>query len=308
LAPVDSTASFAFQAATSGGDVQEATEIANRLQGNTGPLTGRYVDWFTNFVQGNWGWSQSNSKPVIDVIVNSYPYSLQYAFPAGIISIILGYGIGLYSATNQYTIKDYAATFFAFFGISIPNFWFAIILVLLLGLVVPEVTLFGYKLLPLPVFYQTSEVLDHGWISWPNIRQLVIPVIVLSTAAMAGNMRYSRATALEYVRADFVKTARAKGASNWRVLLRHILRPAAVPLMTIFIGDVLALFLASSYLIEVVYQVPGLGLKGYQAIIAGDTPLVMGTTLIPLLIALLGTLLQDVAYTVLDPRIDYGDR
>jgi peptide/nickel transport system permease protein len=151
-------------------------------------------------------------------------------------------------------------------------------------------------------------VQEHGWVSWQNVRQLLAPVLVLATGAFAGNMRYSRAEALEYVNAEFVKTARAKGASDWRVLLVHILRPAAVPLMTIFIADLLGLLLASSFLVEVIFQIPGLALLGYNAIVNQDTPLVMGTTLIPVLLLLVGNLLQDIAYTVLDPRIDYGDR
>jgi peptide/nickel transport system permease protein len=121
-------------------------------------------------------------------------------------------------------------------------------------------------------------------------------------------MRYSRAEALEYVHAEFVKTARAKGASNWRTLTRHILRPAMVPLMTIFIADILGLFFAGAFFVEVVFQIPGLAQLAFNAIINQDTALVMGTTLIPVFIFVVGNLLQDIAYTVLDPRIDYGDR
>jgi peptide/nickel transport system permease protein len=138
--------------------------------------------------------------------------------------------------------------------------------------------------------------------------QLVLPVVVLVTSTIAGIMRYSRAEALEYVEAAFVKTARAKGAGELRVLSRHVLRPAAVPLVTILLGDILTIFLASSYLVEVVFGIPGLGQLSWEAILAQDTALVLGTTLVFTFIAVVGNLLQDVAYTVLDPRIDYGDR
>jgi peptide/nickel transport system permease protein len=139
-------------------------------------------------------------------------------------------------------------------------------------------------------------------------RQLVLPVVVLVTGTIAGIMRYSRAEALEYVEAEFVKTAKSKGADGYRILTRHILRPAAVPLMTILVGDILGIFLAASYLVEVVFGIPGLGQLSYNAIIAQDTSLVLGTTLIFTFISVIGNLIQDVAYTVLDPRIDYGDR
>jgi peptide/nickel transport system permease protein len=256
----------------------------------------------------NWGWSETRSQTVMDAMTDAIPYSLMYGVPAVLLSTVAGLGIGLYSAVNQYTKTDYVATFFAFFGISIPNFWFGIMLILILAVQAPEVTLFGVKLLPLPVFYQTDPVLTHGWVSWENARQLIMPVVVLSTAQIAGQMRYSRATAMEYVNAEFVKTARAKGASDWRVLIKHIFRPALIPLMTIFIAEILGLFFAGAYLVEVIFQIPGLAKLSYDALIAQDTPLFMGTSLIPILLLLLGNLLQDISYTVLDPRIDYGDR
>jgi peptide/nickel transport system permease protein len=308
MAPGGGETVFAFQAASSGGDPEAAEETFRRMRGLDRPLHVRYVDYMTGMLTGDWGWSTTRSQPVLDALAAAYPYSLQYAIPSTIISIIVGYGIGLYSATHQYELGDYLGTFVAFFGISIPNFWFAIMAVLIFAVQAPDVTILGAQLLPLPSFYQTGVVQQYGWISWENTRQLLAPVVVVSTASIAGNMRYSRAEALEYVHAEFVKTARAKGASNWRTLTRHILRPAMVPLMTIFIADILGLFFAGAFFVEVVFQIPGLAQLAFNAIINQDTALVMGTTLIPVFIFVVGNLLQDIAYTVLDPRIDYGDR
>lgn len=308
IAPGDGRAAFAFEAATSGGNVTQAQQTFDQIRGLQGSLLERYVGYMTNMATGDWGWSFTRNRPVIAAMADAYPYSLQYALPATLLAIVFGYGIGLYSATHQYTLTDYFGTFVAFFGISIPNFWFGIMLILIFAVQAFEVTLFGVQLLPLPSFYQTGVVQEHGWVSWENARQLILPVIVLTTGSVAGNMRYSRAEALEYVHAEFVKTARAKGAGGWRILLRHILRPAAVPLMTIFIADLLGLLFAGAYLTEVIFQIPGLALLSFNAIINQDTPLVMGTTLIPVLLVVIGNLLQDVAYTLLDPRIDYGDR
>jgi peptide/nickel transport system permease protein len=308
LAPGGGQASFQFSVATSGGSAEQAAETYKQIRGLTGPLHERYFDYMVNMATGDWGWSQTRNQEVITAIKVAYPYSLQYALPATAFSLLFGTAVGLYSATHRYTMTDYAGTFISFFGISIPNFWFGIMLILILAVQAPEVTLFGVKLLPLPVYYQTEPVLTHGWVSWENARQLIMPVIVLSTAQIAGQMRYSRATAMEYVNAEFVKTARAKGASDWRVLLRHIFRPALIPLMTIFIAEILGLFFAGAYLVEVIFQIPGLAKLSYDALIAQDTPLFMGTSLIPILLLLLGNLLQDISYTVLDPRIDYGDR
>ena len=164
--------------------------------------------------------------------------------------------------------------------------------------------MFGVQLGWFPVIFDPTV----GFFTFEMARQLVLPVFVLTTGTIAGIMRYSRAEALEYVQAEFVKTARAKGASGQRVLYRHILRPAAVPLMTILIADLLGIFLAASYLVEVVFGIPGLGQLSFLALIAQDTSVVLGTTLIFTFIAVIGNLLQDIAYTILDPRIDYGDR
>ncbi|WP_248898077.1 ABC transporter permease [Haloplanus halobius] len=294
ITPNPAAEQMQFQAAASGGSAEAAEEAFEARRGlDRSPWT-RYREYMHNMLTLNWGWSESRSQPVMDAITSALPYTAVYSIPTTILSILLGLSIGLYSATNQYTKTDYAATFFAFFGYAIPNFWFAIILLLV----------FGVQLGWFPVVFDA----DLPFLSLGMARQLVLPVIVLVTGTIAGIMRYSRAEALEYVEAEFVKTAKAKGAGGYRILTRHVLRPAAVPLMTILVGDILGIFLAASYLVEVVFGIPGLGQLSYNAIIAQDTSLVLGTTLIFTFVSVIGNLLQDVAYTVLDPRIDYGDR
>jgi peptide/nickel transport system permease protein len=220
-----------------------------------------------------------------------------YSAPSIVLSTVIGMSIGLYSALNQYSKVDFAATFGAFFGISIPNFWFGIMLILV----------FAVQLGWVPVLFSTT-VAEQRPFSVANFKQLILPIVVLSTAGLANNMRYARAEALEYVNAEFVKTARSKGATGWRMLTRHILRPTLVPLSTLLVGDLLGILLSSSLLVEVVFGIPGIGRLSYQALINQDTNLVLGTTFIPVFIAIFGNLLQDIAYTVLDPRIDFGDR
>jgi peptide/nickel transport system permease protein len=294
LTPNPAAEQLQFQAAASGGSAEAAREAFEARRGLNRPLWERYTAYMRNMVTLNWGWSDSRSQPVMEAITGAIPYTAVYSVPTTILSILLGLSIGLYSATHQYTKTDYAATFFAFFGYAIPNFWFAIILLLV----------FAVQLGWFPVVFDP----DVALVGAEMAHQLVLPVVVLVTGTIAGVMRYSRAEALEYVQAEFVKTAKAKGADEFRILTRHILRPAAVPLMTILIGDILGIFLAASYLVEVVFGIPGLGQLSYNAIIAQDTALVLGTTLIFTFIAVIGNLLQDIAYTVLDPRIDYGDR
>jgi peptide/nickel transport system permease protein len=294
LTPNQQVAQLQFQAAMGGGDPQEVAEAIEQQRGLNRPLLDRYVDYMTNMASLNWGWSTSRSQPVIEAIMEAIPYTMMYSVPWTILSVTIGLSIGLYSATHQYSRFDYTATFVAFFGYAIPNFWFGIILLVV----------FGVHLNMIPILFDPNVAV----FSVANAKQLIAPVFVLTTGSLAALARYSRAEALEYVEATFTKTARAKGASDNRILLFHILRPASVPLSTILVADLLGLFIANSYLVEVVFGIPGLGQLTFKAIQSQDTALVLGTTLIGVLIAVVGNLLQDVAYTVLDPRIDYGDR
>ncbi|MFB6092882.1 MAG: ABC transporter permease [Haloquadratum sp.] len=296
-APDPQLSRIQFRATARGGSAEAAAEAYARRRGLDGPLWQRYVEYLGNLAAGDWGWSETRSQPVAVAILSALPYSLLYTVPAVVLSTTLGIAIGLYSAFNQYTAADHAATFVAFFGISVPNFWFGIVLLLV----------FAVHLGWVPVLFDAQLARTRPF-SLANARQLVLPVFVLTTSAIASTMRYARAEALEYVRAAFVKTARAKGASDWRILTRHVLRPTLVPLSTILVGDLLGVVLAASYLVEVVFGIPGLGRLSLEAIRRQDTALVLGTTLVPAFVAVIGNLLQDLAYRVLDPRIDAGDR
>ncbi|MFB6135555.1 MAG: ABC transporter permease [Halobacteriaceae archaeon] len=296
----------AFQAAATGGNVTEAQQAYRQRRGLDRPLWQRYVDYVVNMFTFNWGWSFSQNRPVIDAIGSAWPYSAQYMIPATVISVLVAYSIGLYSAMHQYTLTDYVGTFIAFFGISIPNFWFAVMLILFGGVWLQELSLFGADLswLAFPTYYKTQVEM----FSLNNLHQIVLPIVVVSTATVAGQMRYARAQALEYVNAEFVKVAKAKGGSDWHILVWHVLRVAIVPLATILVSEFIALLFAGAFVTEFVFQIPGIGLMAFKAIRDNDTPLIMATTLIPVFLAIIGNLLQDLAYVWLDPRIEYGDR
>lgn len=293
-----------FQAAQGGGDPEQVREAAEAIRGLDRPFHVQYLDFIQNMLSLNWGWSTTRSEPVVDALLTAIPYSMMYGVPAVLLSTVLGIAIGLYSATNQYTRGDYIGTFIAFFGISIPNFWFAIILLVIFGGWLGWVDL---------LFNTQAPKVNGEWalsaiLSWPNIKQLILPMFVLMTGSIASIMRYSRAEALEYVEADFVKTAKSKGVSERSILTKHIFRPASIPIATILVGDILGIVFVGSYLIEVVFGIPGLGLLSYNAIVNQDTALVFGTVFIPVFIAIVGNLAQDIAYVILDPRIEYGDR
>ena len=296
----------AAQAASQGLSPEEARDRYLTQRGLDQSLAAQYADFVVDVFTFDWGHSVSQDEPVLESISEAWRYSVQYFLPATVLSVLVGYGIGLYSAMNRYSLADYLGSAVAYFGISIPNFWFAIVLILVVGVWFRSAEVLGVSLAPLSLrtFYDASL----PTFTVENAKQLILPVVVLSTASIAGQMRYSRAQALEYARAPFVKTARAKGASEWRILTRHVLRVALVPLSTILIVDVLAVLFAGSFIVEVIFGIPGLGVLALEAISRHDTPLVLATTLIPVFIAVVGNLLQDLAYLVLDPRIGYGDR
>lgn len=284
----------ATQAALEGNNPEDARQRALKQRGLDKPLHERYLNYVTSIYTLNWGWSETRSQPVIEAISESLYYTVQYSVPWTVLVAILGPLVGLYSSSNQYSWKDHAATGFAFFGYAIPNFFFGIILLLL----------FGVTLGWVPVIYNT----DAAVFSVENVVQLILPVFVLVTGSIGGIMRVSRNESAEYMNADFVKTAKAKGVSKFRIYGYHILRPTMVPLSTTMVGLLLALFTGSSILVEVVFGIPGLGRLLFRAVVAQDTSVVLGTSLFFTFIATIGNLLQDLVYTALDPRISFDDR
>jgi peptide/nickel transport system permease protein len=284
----------ATQAALQGGNPAEAAERVRELRGLDAPLHQRYIDYVTGVYTLNWGWSETRNQPVIEAIANALYYTVQYSIPWTLLVVLLGPLVGLYSSANKYSWRDHLATGFAFFGYAIPNFFFGIILLLI----------FGVELGWIPVVYNT----DVPVFSLDNAVQLVVPVFVLVTGSVGGVMRVSRNESSEFMNADFVKTANAKGVSTFRIYARHVLRPTMVPLSTTMVAELLALFIGSSLLVEIVFGIPGTGRLLYRAIIAQDTSVVLGLTLFFTFVAVIGNLVQDLVYTVLDPRIDFDDR
>ena len=293
-APNPAIQEAATQAALEGGDPQEAIERERELRGLDEPLHVRYLDFLTSVYTFEWGWSEHRSQPVTEALSEGVYYTAQYSVPWTILTILIGPLVGVYSAANMYSWKDHLATGFAFFGYAIPNFFFGIILLLL----------FGVWLDWIPVVYNT----DVAVFSLENVRQLAIPVFVLVTGSIGGIMRVSRNESAEFQNADFMKTAKAKGVSPLRAYAYHVMRPTLVPLSTTLVGQLLAIFLGSSLLVEVVFGIPGLGRLTFDALVAQDTNLVLGATLLFTFIAVIGNLLEDIVFTILDPRISYDDR
>jgi peptide/nickel transport system permease protein len=298
LSPNPGAMQATMSCAAVGEDPEECRENFKEQRGLDKPVLERYTNYMINMATFNWGWSHSRTQSVTAALSEAWPYSAQYGIPTLILSTIIGYGVGIYSSYKQYSLADYGGAFFSFVGISIPNFWFALVLILL----------FSVWLNIFPVYYESLVPSEEGWLSVANLEQIVLPTIVLTSSSLAFQMRYTRAQMLEQMNQEYVKVAKAKGASDYRLLIWHVLRMAAVPLATSFVGVLISILWTGSVIIEQIFAIPGIGLMSYQAIIQQDTPLILATTLIPVFIAILGNLAEDLAQIWLDPRIDYGER
>jgi peptide/nickel transport system permease protein len=229
--------------------------------------------------------------PVMELIKIHWVYSFQLIFLSMIFAAALGILIGVCSAVKQYSKFDYVTTVFSFIGISIPNFWLGIMLILL----------FSVKLGWFKTYYDTSLPL----FSLGNLKALILPVITLGTGMMAAYTRYARSSTLENLRKEYVKTARAKGLPERVVIGKHVFRNAMLPVVTIIMLDLSGVVFGGAYLTEIIFGIPGLGRISFNAILADDYAVVVAVTLIGAFVTLFFNLLADIAYTFLDPRIRY---
>ena len=277
--------------AASGQDVSQITAAIEARYGVDKPILEQYADYMVNLLQGDWGWSFSTSMPVIELIKTHWIYSFQLILLSSLFAALLGILIGIYSAVKQYTKTDYTFTFFSFVGISIPNFWLGVMLILVLSV----------KLGLFKTYYDTTLPL----FSLDNLKALVLPVITLGTGMLAGYVRYTRSAMLDNLRKRFVTTARAKGLPERTVIGKHVFRNALLPLVTIIMFDLGSIVFGGAYLTEIVFGIPGLGQISFNAIFANDYPVVVAVTLIGTSLVLLVNLVTDITYTYLDPRIRY---
>jgi len=273
---------------------QDPAQVITAIEARYGldaPIHEQYIGFVSNLVRGDWGWSFSTSMPVMKLIQRHWIYSFQLILLSMLFSASLGILIGVYSAIKQYTKTDYLATFFSFVGISIPNFWLGIMLILV----------FSVQLGWFKTYYDTGLPL----FSLANLKALILPVVTLGTGMMAGYTRYARSATLDNLRMDFVRTARAKGLPERVVIGKHVLRNAILPIITIIMFDLSGVVFGGAYLTEIIFGIPGLGRISFNAIFASDYPVVVTITLIGAIVVLLTNLATDIVYTRLDPRIRY---
>jgi peptide/nickel transport system permease protein len=272
-----------------------------RLRHNFGldqPLPVRYVRWLGMVLHGDLGYSTSNSETVAAAIIERLPATLLLAGTAFVLSLIIGVTFGIVAAVKPYSWIDYLVTTFAFFGQSMPVFWFALMLQLLFA--VAGITAFGYHLALPSAGISSSDDFDLG----DRIQHLILPTIVLSLAYIAIWSRFTRSSMLEVMRTDYMRTARAKGLDGLTVILRHGLKNAMIPVVTIVALSLPGLF-SGAVVTETIFAWPGMGRLFFNALGQFDFPLLMGYLVIVSFLVVFFNVLADVAYAWLDPRVKY---
>lgn len=276
-------------------DTPLEADLIKLRQGQLGldlPLPVQYGRWLGNLVQGNLGYSFQTGEPVGRMIATRIPATLELMGVSLLISIILGIILGTVSALKQYSALDYGLTLFGFTGISIPDFFLGMILIFI----------FALKLKWFPTSGMVTAGTEFTWSD--NLRHLFLPALALALVRTSVFMRYTRASVLEVINDDYVRTARAKGMTEFVVIARHVLRNALIPVITV-IGVSLTVLFAGSVIIETIFQWPGIGLMFISAISLRDSPVIMGYVLVSAFVVLIANLLTDVVYSWVDPRIRY---
>lgn len=272
-----------------------------RLKHNFGldrPVYVQYFAWLSKVLTGDLGYSTSNSEPVLTAILERLPATLLLIGTSFLISLAIGVTFGIIAALKPYSPIDYAVTTFAFFGQSMPVFWFA--LMMQLAFAVAGITAFGYHIALPSAGISSMDDFNLG----DRIEHLILPAAVLSLLGIATWSRFMRSSMLEVIRTDYMRTAAAKGLNRAQVVLRHGLKNALIPLVTI-VALSLPSLVAGAIVTESIFAWPGMGRLFINALGQFDFSLLMGYLMMVSFLVVLFNLLADVAYAWLDPRVKY---
>ena len=253
-----------------------------------------YVNWLGKLVQFDFGTSFKYGAPVIDVIRDHMGVSFAIAFVAVILEFLIAIPLGITAATHQYTARDYVVTILVMIGISLPAFFF--------GQVLKD--LFANKLgwFPPSGMTDASQSYTGVYLLLDYLKHMFIPVVTVVILSIGGRMRMTRTNMLEVMSSDYIRTARAKGLSERVVVYKHAFRNTLIPLVTSLAGLLPSLF-SGAIITEQVFDLPGIGNVAYKAMIVADIPFIMGYNMFLALLSVLGVLLADLMYAVVDPRV-----
>ncbi|HUW22667.1 MAG TPA: ABC transporter permease [bacterium] len=275
----------------------EAKARLHSLYGLDKPLHVQYWLWLSRLVRFDFGKSFKDGRLVIIKILERLPATLLLNVLSLLLIFFIALPIGVISAVRQDSFFDKGMTVFVFLGFSVPAFWLALLLMVLFGVVLGWLPISGMHSVNFPYFSFWGKL-------WDIIKHLILPVFVSAFGGLAYLSRYSRTSMLEVLRQDYIRTARAKGLSEKKVIYRHALRNALIPIVTL-LGLSLPALIGGGFIFETIFAWPGMGRLGYQAIMARDYPVIMGVGVIAALLTLLGNLIADITYAFIDPRIRY---
>ena len=287
------TITFLLMHAVPGGPFSQEKELPPAVLKNLNkkynldkPLYEQYGLYMWDLAHGDLGQSyRSVNQPVLKLIQDGWMVTAQLGGVAFVYAVLFGVTLGVVAALNQNRLGDYAGVFFATIGAAMPNFIIATFLVILFA-----VELHWFDVL--------------GW-EFGNYRKMVIPVVSLGTLPAAYVARITRASMLEVLRQDYIRTARAKGLAEWVIVVRHTIKNAMVPILTVA-GPILANLITGSFIIERFFAIPGVGRRFVDAVFVRDYGMIMGTVLFYAAIIAVANLIVDILYAVVDPRIRYG--
>lgn len=252
----------------------------------------QYINWMGNVLRGDLGHSFTRKQPVTKLIMDRLPNTIILMVVSTFLAVIISIPFGVLSATKQYTKLDYSVTFASFLGLATPNFWLGLMLIML----------FSVQLGWTPVGGVGTLGADFNLLD--RIHHIILPAFVLATADMAGLTRYTRSSMLEVINQDYIRTARAKGFRERTVVYKHGLRNGLIPIITIF-GLMLPTFIGGSVVVETLFSWPGIGKLFIDATFERDYPVIMAITMFAAVLTVIGNLVADILYAIMDPRIEY---
>jgi peptide/nickel transport system permease protein len=274
-----------------GGDLSASEAVKDKAReqlGLNGSYPEQYWRWISGVVQGDFGFSLRNTEPVSTVILDALPITIELMILALLIAVLVGVPLGVLSAVKRDSAHDYAARVGGLVGVSIPSFWLATLLLIFTSRVFHWVPPLNY------VAPWDNPI--------TNLSQFLLPALSISVFTMAIVMRMVRATMLEVLGQDYVRTARAKGVNRRTVISKHALRNALIPVITI-VGFEIGVLIGGAAIVEIIFGLPGIGYVLLQAIFGRDYPVIQAATLLIAFIFIFANLLVDVLYGVVDPRI-----
>lgn len=260
------------------------------------PVPVRYLKWLGNVLQGDWGNSFTSKRPALQEIGDRLPNTLLLMGTMFIVTLMIAIPLGVFSALRQYSALDHILTSVALAGQSLPTFWFGLLLIILFSVVLKTPT--GEPLLPSAGMTTAGQPFSMGDL----IKHMILPITMLALVSAASYMRYMRASMLEVIHKDYIRTARGKGLKEGTVIFRHAFRNALIPIVTLLGLDLPNLF-GGALFTETIFAWPGIGRLFFDAAMKTDYPVLMAVLMVYSFLIIVSNLMVDVMYTVLDPRI-----